>query len=564
MLIEMHMIQNHSPSNLNRDDLGAPKTCLFGGVTRARISSQCLKRSIRSPGNPDDIHNRQAGLFATGMAGHIGTRTKFFPWLVGQALLDSPVPPEEHRRIVLAAQRIAQSSEKEEKAKRGARDTDGRPRTPQLIHLGPGHARFFVAKLAELREQRKEQYEYFLHPEVGFKEMVRQHPDVSVLDEKEQNRIVKASWVVAKCRMADLLKAREGEEAEPEPPMEDDQPGDAHAALVAQRLAELRLSDPDRLKALAKAPSKGERGQLKDSAPDRPKKMEDFYAALKIPGLSDAVDIALFGRMTTSDAFEDVEAAMQVAHAISTHAVVNEVDYFTAVDDLGRGPQAGHLGETQYNSACFYKYFCLDWEQLVSNLAGPQPDPKEDPKAHAAWTREAKPNAEKLAACALGHFLRAAALTTPSGKQNSFASHCDACGILVEIRKTRTPTSYANAFAEPVERIGKPDDDAPDEKSIEGRSVACLADHVHAIGRTYGLDSTLLWYSPKLWRFPLQYWEREEGGKKTTAMLVTDRCFDVLGGEAGRPEGLVEAVLQAVGFEWSEVKDAAKAPTEEA
>ena len=47
MLIEIHMIQNHSPSNLNRDDLGAPKTCLFGGVTRARISSQCLKRSIR-------------------------------------------------------------------------------------------------------------------------------------------------------------------------------------------------------------------------------------------------------------------------------------------------------------------------------------------------------------------------------------------------------------------------------------------------------------------------------------------------------------------------------------
>lgn len=47
MLIEIHMIQNHSPSNLNRDDLGAPKTCIFGGVTRARISSQCLKRSIR-------------------------------------------------------------------------------------------------------------------------------------------------------------------------------------------------------------------------------------------------------------------------------------------------------------------------------------------------------------------------------------------------------------------------------------------------------------------------------------------------------------------------------------
>jgi len=47
MLIEIHMIQNHSPANLNRDDLGAPKTCYFGGVLRSRISSQCIKRSIR-------------------------------------------------------------------------------------------------------------------------------------------------------------------------------------------------------------------------------------------------------------------------------------------------------------------------------------------------------------------------------------------------------------------------------------------------------------------------------------------------------------------------------------
>ena len=47
MYITIHMIQNHSPANLNRDDLGAPKTCYFGGALRSRISSQCLKRSIR-------------------------------------------------------------------------------------------------------------------------------------------------------------------------------------------------------------------------------------------------------------------------------------------------------------------------------------------------------------------------------------------------------------------------------------------------------------------------------------------------------------------------------------
>ena len=45
MLIEIHMLKNYPPVNLNRDDSGAPKTCFFGGVQRGRISSQCLKRS---------------------------------------------------------------------------------------------------------------------------------------------------------------------------------------------------------------------------------------------------------------------------------------------------------------------------------------------------------------------------------------------------------------------------------------------------------------------------------------------------------------------------------------
>lgn len=46
-LIELHILQSFPVSCLNRDDVGAPKTAIFGGVTRARISSQCLKRAIR-------------------------------------------------------------------------------------------------------------------------------------------------------------------------------------------------------------------------------------------------------------------------------------------------------------------------------------------------------------------------------------------------------------------------------------------------------------------------------------------------------------------------------------
>ena len=47
LFIEFHLIQNFAPSNLNRDDTGAPKDAVFGGYRRARVSSQCFKRAIR-------------------------------------------------------------------------------------------------------------------------------------------------------------------------------------------------------------------------------------------------------------------------------------------------------------------------------------------------------------------------------------------------------------------------------------------------------------------------------------------------------------------------------------
>jgi CRISPR system Cascade subunit CasC len=71
MLIEIHILQNHSPSNLNRDDTGSPKECTFGGARRARISSQCLKRTIR-----------RSDIFRQALEGHLATRTRRLPELV--------------------------------------------------------------------------------------------------------------------------------------------------------------------------------------------------------------------------------------------------------------------------------------------------------------------------------------------------------------------------------------------------------------------------------------------------------------------------------------------------
>lgn len=344
-----------------------------------------------------------------------------------------------------------------------------------------------------------------------------------------------------------------------------DQPGATEAKRIADTLARWATADDkedkDRFKRLTKAATREEKEQIEDNRPKKPKNMDKFISALKDSLRCNAVDVALFGRMTTSPCFEDVEAAMQVAHAISTHAAVNEVDYRTGVDDLAqtRGG-AGHVDEAQFNSPCFYKYFCLDWDQLVTNLAGPEPDSRTNEQLHRKWKEDIAPQARKLAACTLGHFLRAAALDNPRGKQNSHAAHNDACGILVEIKKRRkVPTNYANAFAEPVERIGAPDDDAPDEKSLEGRSVACLAEHVQALRHAYGVDSTLLWYSPKLWRFPFRYWTRDGEGRKLEPKYVTEKRFDILGGEEGKPPGLIEAVLGELGFEWTSVSSTAKA-----
>lgn len=552
MLIEIHMIQNHSPANLNRDDLGAPKTCVFGGVMRARISSQCLKRSIRHPENPNDVHNKGAGIFAKAMTGHMGTRTRFFPWLVEQALLKSSIPTEERRRVVLAAGRIGTSKDNDKSTRIDEAKADPRPKTAQLIFLGPDHAAYFVQQLEQMRKDQRDCYDYYLNPVVGFQEMVRSLLDGSGLEEKEQEKIAKASWVIAKCRMKELLNGVDVEDLE-EQALEQEQPGAEHAALIAERMSEIFHDDKKLFQSLVKAASKDEKSQMKEDEPKKPKPSEwkIFMDALKGANQCNAVDIALFGRMTTSEAFRDVEAAMQVAHAISTHAVTNETDYWTAVDDLGKsGGGAGHVGEALFNSACFYKYFSLNWDQLVRNLAGDEP---EDQQRRDEWITEIKPAAERLAAKTLGHFLRAAAMSVPSGMQNQHASNCLPDGILVEVKKDGgTPVSYANAFAQPARKIGDPEDDTVDAVSLIGRSIAQFGDYVYSLRKAYQTNSTLLWFSPQLWKYPLKGWEREVDGKAKKAVAIASSSYQDLGGK-GDAHGLVEAVVKEIGFDWHAV-----------
>jgi CRISPR system Cascade subunit CasC len=172
-----------------------------------------------------------------------------------------------------------------------------------------------------------------------------------------------------------------------------------------------------------------------------------------------SVDIAMFGRMTTSSPFKDVEAAVQVAHAISTHAVEMEFDFYTAVDDISGEAGAGFIGDTTFNSATYYKYFSIDWDGLLKNLHGEQ----------------------DIARQAVEALIRAALFAIPSGKQNSFAAHNLPDLALVEVRKKNIALSYANAFVKPVRATGN--------LSLIEASAKALEEYIPVINDRYNLSA---------------------------------------------------------------------------
>lgn len=245
--IEFHILQSFPVTCLNRDDVGAPKTAVVGGVTRARVSSQCWKRQVR-------LALPQFGI-------KLGTRTKH-----AQAL------------FVAACKRGGANDE--------AADTCGNK---------------MAAVLAD-----------------------------------------------------DTLLFISGSEAE------------AFAAFAKEQGFDAdKLKDKDLAKVAKKA----------------------------INPAVDALDIALFGRMVAKAADMNVEAAASFSHAISTHKVSNEVEFFTALDDLAEEPGSAHMGSLEFNSATYYRYVSLDLGQLAQSLGA------EDLKqAVAAFTQAlfvAVPNARQ-------------------------------------------------------------------------------------------------------------------------------------------------------------------------
>ncbi|MCR4764222.1 MAG: type I-E CRISPR-associated protein Cas7/Cse4/CasC [Lachnospiraceae bacterium] len=310
MLYEFHMLKNYPPTNLNRDDTGAPKTCMFGNATRGRVSSQCLKRAWRR----SDIFRAEIG------EENLGIRTRQLPGLISEKLLEMGADKE---KVDALEPKIS-----------GFGNKDG-------------------------KENKKGNYTA---------QVVFYAPD-------------------------DI---------------------EAVATIMKNFLDNCATKkDVDKLKG---------------------KELQDAIKGADVRPIT--VDIALFGRMVTSDAFRDVDAAMQVAHAISTNKILMESDYFTAMDDMLAGDSmdergAAMIDDIDYNSSCYYIYASLDTDILRENL-------------------KYSPDADQIVRKTVPALLKAMAFTNPSGKQNSFAGHVLPSAVMVECKSKKIPTSLANAFVQPV------------------------------------------------------------------------------------------------------------------
>nr|WP_232472744.1 type I-E CRISPR-associated protein Cas7/Cse4/CasC [Deinococcus sp. DB0503] len=172
-----------------------------------------------------------------------------------------------------------------------------------------------------------------------------------------------------------------------------------------------------------------------------------------------AVDIALFGRMLADLPDKNADAAAQVAHAISTHALrERQYDFYTAVDDLKPDDNAGAdmLGTVEFASATVYRYACIDLAKLLENLQGDR----------------------ELLERGLRAFLYASVFAAPTGKQNTFAAH-NLPGLMVQVvRRNASPRNLANAFEKGVRAEGGQGYLAP--------SIAALADEMRWQNGVFG------------------------------------------------------------------------------
>ncbi|EFO71169.1 type I-E CRISPR-associated protein Cas7/Cse4/CasC [Lactobacillus iners] len=283
LFLDIHAIQTVPPSNINRDDTGSPKTAQYGGVTRARVSSQSWKRAIRKY------------FYDKGDTQNIGIRSCDIVKYIAKKIVDNDnsISVEDAITLVEKTLNAAKLSTKDQKLK----------------------ALFFISN---------NQADKFAQ---------------ACLDKKTD-----------KTELQEILKT------------------------------------------------------------------------------DTSIDIALFGRMLADDPSLNEDASSQVAHAISTHAIESEFDFYTAVDDLAPEDNAGAgmLGTLEYDSSTLYRYANIALHDFYKQLGD----------------KEEVIDAVKL-------FVEAFVKSMPTGKINSFANQTLPQAVVVSLRSDR-PINLVSAFEEPV------------------------------------------------------------------------------------------------------------------
>ena len=325
--IDIHIIQSVPPSNMNRDDNGSPKTAIYGGVRRSRVSSQAWKRATRE--RFDTLLDQK----------DLGVRTKRVAELIAERIRARRPEVSEEDAMKGAWASLAGLKLKEEKPKKGETATN----TQYLV--------------------------FFSNPQLD-------------------------------------------------------------------ALSELALASE-----LGTVPSK------------------DAKAAAKA---TNGISVSLFGRMIADDADLNVDAAVQVAHALSTHAVDPEFDFYTAVDDNNPAADtgAGMMGTIEFNSSTMYRYATVSLDGLRANLG--------DVEATAR---------------AVEVFLTSFVRSMPSGKQNTFANGTPPHGVVVVAREGQG-ISMAEAFESPV---------AESEAGYVRSSCEALAGFLPAINGAFGDTPLAAW-----------------------------------------------------------------------
>ena len=342
--IQLHVLTSYPACNLNRDDLGRPKTVRLPGGERLRVSSQSLKRAWRC-----------SEVFQRALAGNLGTRTKEVGKYVYLALTEGATFAEE---------------------------LNDQNATGTLTKLPTGKAKEIARTIGGVfGVMQKDDGKKSKGKKANDKDEAKQESLFSVAADAtgipEDGGDGKQDWRPFKSEQLAHLSPAELEGVN---------------ALVEQYRKSGKVPEGEALNLLRK-----------DAA---------------------AVDIALFGRMLAANPDCNVEAAAQVAHAMTVHTVTVEDDFFTAVDDLNRTDTgAGHMGVIEFGAGLFYLYLCINRDLLVDNLDGN----------------------EELAGQALSALTQAVCTVSPTGKQNSFASRAVASFCLGE-KGDAQPRTLAEAF----------------------------------------------------------------------------------------------------------------------